>query len=272
MPVTLNLTPSTINSADYGIAQTPLLGGELKVYLSAKPSRILGKALLTSDGVISYKYLLPPTSATTPGPIAAVAIGGGVLQTAADTITFAGLTGSFSPVGWASNQTFNFQVGRGVELTGTFVNPTSSSVPTLSLTPGAGMLRGSQFNIVELPSYSDFVLAGCTTERSVTVPSRASKNIACGMEASEWTTPGMTSQGELEITGLNQGPDDGLLRFAGVKCQAMLVGLREERLETFRAICTDWTGTARTPYPTGDSESTVTLSGAFSRYIVFPAP
>lgn len=271
MAVEIDLTPTTIDSADYPTAQTPLLGGELKVYLTTEPTRILGTGLLTADGVISWKYVLPP-SANPPGPIAVVAIGGGVQQVAADTITYAGLTGSFTPVGWSSNTTFDFPVGRAVELTGTYAAPTSSSVPTLSLTPGAGMKRGSQFAIIELPAYADFVLAGCTTERNISVPSRGSKNIPCGMEASEWTTPGMTTPGELSITGVNQGPDDGLIRYAGVKCQAMVCAWKESRIETFRAICTDWTPQLTTAYPTGDTEATAALSGAFSKFVMFPAP
>jgi len=92
------------------------------------------------------------------------------------------------------------------------------------------------------------------------------------MKSAEWTTPGLETIGELEITGLNQGPDDGLIRFAGIKTQAMIVGMREDRLITFRAICTDFTGALRTPYPSGDSEATATLSGQYSRYVVLPAP
>jgi len=271
MPVAVDLTPSAVDAADYPVAQTPRLGGEILVYLSSSPSRILGTGLLTADGVISWTHLLTPSDGT-PGPIVVVATGGGVLQVAADTITYAGLTASFSPVAWSSISTFDFPVGRGVEMTGTYVAPTSSSVPTLTLAAGSGMSRGSQFAIVELPALSAFKLVGCTTDRNVTVPSRATKSIPCGMQAAAWTTPGMESIGELEVTGLNKGPDDGLLRYAGVKCQAMLVSMRESRLITERSICTDWVGTARTPYPSGDGEATVTLSGQYSKFVMLPAP
>jgi hypothetical protein len=134
------------------------------------------------------------------------------------------------------------------------------------------MLRGSQFALIELPFDDDFVLAGCTNDRQVTLPVRGTKNIPCGMNEAEWTTPGMTKVGELTITGLNQGYDDGLLRFAGVKCQAMLFRLREGRIVTEKTICLDWTGMTRTPYPSGESEATVELSGQFSKHVVLVAP
>jgi hypothetical protein len=273
MPVTINLTPAAIAVADYPTAQTPALGGEMEVYLSAKPSYLLGTAQLTADGVLQYKYVGVPSSNTTPGPIVMTAIGGGVIQNAAETVTYAGLSGTFSPVVWSSNQTYTFPVGRAVELTGTYAHPTSSSAPTLGhAAVSTHMLRGSQFAIIELPTWSDFKLAGCTTERRVKVPARGTKNIACGMNEAEWTTSGMTRVGELEISGLNQGYDDGLLRFAGVKCQVALVRLRESRLITERFFCLDWTGECETPFPSGDSEATVSLRGQFSRAVVLPAP
>jgi hypothetical protein len=271
MAVEINLTPTAIAATDYPTANTPTLGGEIEVRLTTKPSYLLGVASLTADGVLSYKYVATPTA--NPGPILAVSIGGGVFQNAAETITYGGLSGSFTPVVWSSNQTFSFPVGRAVELTGTYAAPTSSSVPTLAhASTSTHMLAGSQFALIQMPALSDFVLAGCTTERRVKVPVRGTKNIACGMNEAEWTTPGMTRVGELEISGLNQGYDDGLLRFAGVKCQAMLVRNRESRLITERAICTDWTGECETPFPTGDSEATVSLRGQFSKFVVLPAP
>lgn len=269
MAVELNLTPAAIAAAEYQTVRTPALGGEIEVKLSTGASYLLGTALLTADGTLEYTYVSVPTA--NPGPIVAVAIGAGVQQAAADTITYGGLTGSFTPNGWSSNRTFNFPVSRGVELTGTYSAPTSSSVPTLSLGGSNGMLRGSRFALYQMPLLASFVAAGCTSDRNVTMPVRGTKNIPCGMEEAEWTTPGSTKAGELSITGLNQGYDDGLLRFAGVKCQAMLYRLRESRLITERTICLDWTPTCRTPYPSGESEATVELSGSFNKAIVLVA-
>lgn len=268
----LVLTPTTVAAADYSIARNPAVGYEAKVYLTSKASYKLGSALLTANGDAGLGYTYVGLPQASPGPIVAVATGAGVFQTAADTITFAGLTGQFTPAGYSSMQGFDFQVGRAVELDGTFAMPTSSSVPTLTLAAGSGMLKGSQFEIWELPTLTDFTLVGCTNDKNLDIPARGTKNIPCGNNQAEWTVPGMTSIGSLEVVGLNQGFDDGLMRFAGVKCQVMIVELKEDRLVRLRAICTDWTPSCKAPYPAGDAEATVTLSGQYSRFIALPAP
>ncbi len=267
MAVTLNLTPTTLVAADYSTSRRPALGGEIEVELSVSPSKLLGIGLLTADGVVDYTYEALPTVGT-PGPIVAVAMGNGIQQSSASAVTYAGLSGTFTPVAHSSNATFNFPVGRAVELVtaGSYEAPTSSSVPT-----APGLLMGSKFALIELPLLATFIPVGSTTDRNVTLPVRGTKNIAAGMEEARWSTPGMAKAGELSITGLNQGYDDGLLRFAGVLCQAMLYRLSSERLITERTFCLDWVGSCRTPYPSGESEATVELTGSFYRAVVLPA-
>lgn len=267
------LTPSAIASADYPIAQTPALGGEKLVYLTTRPSRLLGVAFLTADNVIQYSYVNIPT-APTPGPIVAVALDGGILQDAEATISYGNaggyMTGSFTNVGYTSQQaSFDFPVGRGVELSGNYEAPVASSVPVVT----SGTLKqGSKFALIELPTLTAFALAGCTNNRAIKVPTRNTKSIPCGMNKAEWTTPGMTQEGSLEVTGLQVGVDDGLSRYRGTKCQAMLVTVREGRLITQRDFCLDWTGEADENYPEGDSEATVVLRGMYSKIVVLPAP
>lgn len=282
--VTKNLTPSAISAVDYPIAKTPALGGEKLVYLSTGNSRLLGVAFAPTDLVagaaFDYQFVLTP-SADPPGPILAVALDGGILQAAAATIGFGGtsgtgvgrLMGSFTNVGYSSHTDFNFPTGRAVELiTGgvqSYVAPVSSSVPVVV---DGTIKQGTKFALIEMPAYSTFTLAGCTNNRQIQVPSRDTKSIACGLNKAEWTTPGMTQEGSLEVTGLNVGIDDGLSRFRGLKCQAMLVTVREGRIITQRDFCLDWTGKETDSYGEGDAEATVSLTGSFSRMAVLPAP
>ena len=278
MSITTNFTPASVASADYPIAQTPTLGGEMQVYVSTGQARVLGDCLVTDNsGGVIWNYKLLPTNAVAQQPpsgqIVIAARGGGILQSSAATLTYLGLTGSFTPVAWSSNQGFNFPTGRAVELVGTYSEPVVSSASTVTIpTIGAGMLQGSMFSVIELPAFITFNLAGVTSDRKVTPPTRGSKAIPGGMEEGYWTTPGINKLGELEVTGPNLGFDDGLLRYAGIKCQAMLVTMRENRLLTVRAVAVDWTGAAETPYPSGESEATVTLKGPFNRLCAFPAP
>jgi len=262
------LTPATIAALDYPQAQQPVLGGEVEVWLTTKPSRLLGVCFFTADDTLQFTFRNTPLTGPPGGPIVAIALESGVMQTgAASTITYAGLTGSFQPIGWAANKGFNFATGRGVELDGTYAAPTSSSVPTVA----TGMKQGTKFALVEMPALADFVLAGCTNNRTIKVPVRGTKNIPCGMNEAEWTTPGRVKPGELEITGLNQSIDDGLGRFLGLNCQAMLVSVRGGRLITQRTFCLDYTPEADIAMPEGEGESTITARGQFSKYLVLPA-
>lgn len=268
MAVIKILTPPAIIAADYPVAQTPVLGGEKQVYLSTTLSRLLGVALVTdAAGTIDYKFVNTP-SANPPGPIVAVALEAGVRQSAATTITFAGLSGALSPVEWASNQSVNFPTARAVELTGTYSAPTSSSVPTVAAT----MLQGSKFALIELPPLTAFILAGCTNNRRIKLPARGTKNIPCGMNEAEWTTPGRVMVGELEVTGLNQGVDDGLRRFVGLQTTAMLVTLRAGRIITQRDFAIDYTPEGEESYGELDNEATLTVRGQFSKMATLPAP
>lgn len=271
--------PGAIAAADYPVAQTPILGGELQVWVSTHSARIIGDALVkdNSGGIIwTYRSAVDVTNtASNPlGTIVVAARGGGIISDASDTITYGGLTSAaIAPVAWSSNQSFTFPAGRAWAMTGSFTQPATSSAPAIT-NPGVGtgIRQGSMFSIIELPAFTTFKLAGVTSDRKVTPPNRGSKSIAGAMEEGYWTTPGVNKVGELEVTGPNLGYDDGLLRYAGIKCQALLMTLRENRLITYQAVAVDWTGAPETPYGAGETEATVTLRGPFNRLCAFPAP
>ena len=274
--ITSQFTPASIAAADYPIAQTPILGGELQVWVSTGQARILGDALVKNEtGSIIWTYRGAADTTTSPqGAICLAARGGGIISDASDTVTYGGLTSAaLAPVGWSSVTNFNFPSGRAWEFTGSFTQPAASSAPAIT-NPGVGtgIRQGSMFSIIQLPAFSTFKLAGVTNDRKVTPPTRGSKAIPGGMEEAYWTTPGSNKIGELEVTGPNLGYDDGLLRYAGIKCQAMLVTMRENRLITVNAVCMNWTGAAETPYGSLENEATVTLKGPFERLCAFPAP
>lgn len=270
MAVVVNLTPGTVAAADYPVVQTPHLGGQKQAKLTTKPTRLLGTAFATADGVLSYKFAnLPEEDGGQPAsPILALAIGGGIRADGAVTINYGGLSGIFTPVGWSSLPgLFDFPVGRAVEMTGTYVAPVASSVPT-----AAAAKQGSKFALIQVPLLADFVNVGCTNNSRVKLPTRMSKSIPCGMVANEWTTTGRSSIGELEITGLSHGPDDGLARFAGQKCTVMLETIQEDRVVAMREIISDWTCALEENNPDGDNESTLTARGEYSKLAILPAP
>lgn len=272
MAVTKILTPNTVGSADYPIVQVPHLGGQKQAKLSTKPVRVLGTGFLSADGVIDYKFLnLPIESAGAPtSPILAVSLTG-IFGAAAVTVNYGGISAAFQPVGWSSKQTgqdaFTFGAGRAVELIGNYVSPVASSVPT-----AAAALQGSKFALIQVPNLTDFTTVGCTNQSRVQIPVKQSKSIPCGMNEAEWVTPGTQKPGDLEITGLSHGPDDGLQKFAGLNCTVLLETIQQDRVIAMREICSNWVCAIEENNPSGEGESTLTAKSMFEKIMVLPAP
>lgn len=79
MPIPINLRPSTIAVADYEIAQSPALGSERDVWLTAKPSLVLGIATMSADGVVAYEYINAQMSKRLTGTVSKTAASAAVV-------------------------------------------------------------------------------------------------------------------------------------------------------------------------------------------------
>jgi len=345
MPAVIkNLTPPVIPQIDYPVVQRPALGGEMDVFITSKPSRVLGiltvvdegggiasvtisaggtgfstgdavtftggggsggaGTVVQSGGIITsilitnqgsgytsvpsvavagsgtgetlvavltvqdtdYEFINTPNAIST-GPILAV-VKNELRADAAAVVTYAGISGIFQATQWARIQnSFNFPTGKSVELIGTFTQPLSTDVPTIT-----NAKRGSTVVLLEMPFLADFFHVGCTNSKKIKFPVRGSKAIACQLESSKWTVPGKTEVGTLEVVGLSENPDDGLQRFAGLKSTAMLKTRAESKIETNRTFVTDWTPMLDQDSPEADNEATQTVSGLFSLVAVLVAP
>lgn len=266
MPVTLDLTPAAIAAEDFEAVQTPALGGEKDVLATTESFRLLGLITMAADGDPDYKFVNAPN--TSPGPIVAVVLGAGMRADSAAVVTYAGLTGTFKPVGWSGEtSSFNFGATRGVELTGTFSHPGNSGVPTVTHAK-----KGSKLALLELPALDEFKFVGCTNDKRVKFPTKKSKAIACQLESSRWTKGGATEVGELSVTSIDLGPDNGLRRIAGMKTVAMIESKSEERVLRERIILCGWTPSIDDEAGEGETESKVNATGMFSYAISLPAP
>jgi hypothetical protein len=187
---------------------------------------------------------------------------------AASVITIGDLSGTMSPVSYSANTSFNFPAGRGVELVGAGTTLiTSAVVPTVT-----NAKRGSKIGFVQVPKLEDFVLIRNTRSKDVTIPVKQSKAIASGLNSSRYTKPGVTVAGNLKVSALDQNWDDGIARFFGTKCVAMLATVKEERILTDRSFLVNYTPGASSANPDADNESTVDCDGAFQYMAVLPTP
>ena len=178
-------------------------------------------------------------------------------------------TGSFTPAAYAQNQTFDFAAGRGVELVSEdFATVfTSLIVPTVTLAK-----RGSKFGLIQLPSLGAFRHVGCTTSKDIVVPVRGSKSISCGLDSSRFVKPGKTSEGKLTIKAKDAGEEDGLHRFKGLKCVAMIQTTKEESVLTSRQFCPNFTPSMSISNPDSDGEADQSAEGMFQHLITLVAP
>jgi hypothetical protein len=275
MAVETNLTPVAIESEDYPIIQKPALGGERDVYASLVPARLLGYTTLMEDAtgtpdadIVEWTFVALPTSAPV-GPIIAVVDN----KIRADdeayaVVNFAGLSGTFQRPAWSKTPLrANFGSGRAVELTGTYVAPTSTGVATIT-----NAKRGCRIALWEMPVLADFDHVGCTNTKKNKLPSRKSKPIRCGLKTARWVKPGETVVPELTVESLDFGPDEGLNSIAGQNVVAMIVDNAEDELVRSREFCIDWTPTLDQDHPEGEGESKASASGMYSQFAVLPAP
>jgi hypothetical protein len=238
-------------------------------YTTAPTAAVAGSGAtfgtVTLGPTLEYNYQNVPSSST-PGPILAI-VKTELRANAAAVVGYCGITGTFQSALWAANKRFDFPAGKCVELIGTFTPPYSGSMPSLS-----NAQRGSKVVLYEMPGYSDFDEAGVTNSKRIKWPVRGSKAIANQLETGAWVVPGKTEIGDLEMTSLSSGIDDGFQRYAGLKNTVMLVNKHEDMVERERIFCLNFTPNLDSNSAEGDSEAQLTLKGMFEVGAVLVAP
>lgn len=245
-----SLKPAAIVAADYGIAQRPTLGGEMQVWACTEPAGVVKKVKNLGGGNYETRNVNP---AGFSGCIRATVVG------------YQGLHGEIAslitvPL-WAVNKSVNFPVGKAAE----------------GVIPSTFGIRGDELVEVDIPGYDSAAVTpiwfeiGASNEKRFKIPSRMSKPIADGMISAEWVTPGKTEIGELTITALDKGHEEGLRKIAGLKTSIMLRIFHEGVLEVARIFLLDWTPVVDPTNPAADGESSDSATGIFSRMAVFTA-
>lgn len=265
-----NLTPPQVAVADYEIAQSPVLGGELEVWLTAARTLLLGIAQITDDaGTVAYEYINRPKnlSSATPGPILAFVLNE-CQSDAAPVITLGDLTATMIPAEWAGNQSFNFGATRGVELIG----PNSLYISHLTKPTITGAKRGSRFAFVQFPRFDQFVHCGATTAADIELPTPTGKVVGDGLQRNRWMKIGNTTEGKLKITTKSLGADDGLNRFRGQRCCAMLVTRNEGKIVTVQQYATNFVPGAKITNPEAEADSSLDGEGMFQFLATLLAP
>jgi hypothetical protein len=244
-----SLKPAPIVAADYGIAQRPTLGGEIRVFACTEAAGLVKSVKNVGGGVYETRNINPAGF----GGIRAVVVGYQGLK--------GEITGIITVPLWARNKSTNFPVGKAGE----------GSIP------GTFGQRGDELVEVDIPGYDPAAVTpiwfeiGALQEKNFKIPGRMSKPIADGLISAQWVTPGKTEIGELTISALDQGHEEGLRKIAGLKTTLMFATWHENVLEIARTFVLDWTPAVDPKNPASDGEAEDSATGIFSRMAVFTA-
>lgn len=234
--------PNDIAQTDLDTAEAPYLGGEFAVWLTRTPSVLIGTVAMTGSGTGAYTDKLSTSIKTGGADLQLVATSELSSPSGVCTVVFnvldesdqaRTLTFAFTPPTRAADQSGNF--GRGTAVDGVLSGGTKvKSITSLeSVTNGD---RGVSFALYQLPEAADYALIGSTTEKKFTSKAREPVGINSGMERDAFIKRGMTQRGTLTIDSKFGAMFDGLTRFNGGRCTAMLQGLKDGILTTERMV------------------------------------
>ncbi|MDE2101798.1 MAG: hypothetical protein KGL39_31415 [Patescibacteria group bacterium] len=282
--------PAAIAQSDIQAAVNPYLGGEFQVFLSDTPAIELAQIAMTSSGNGSAASTY--CSYTAKAGVSIVGVGGtgaDLQMVAEERLTSAvncvvtlnvtddlgattTATATFAPPSRASNQGSNFGKGYAVDLQ----VQTGATRKIASITGVASIVggsRGAKFSIYQLPELASYILVGATTEKKFNTKSRGAVGIDIGMLADAAIKLGKTKKGELTIDSKFGSMSDGLNRFDGARCTALLVGLKDEVLTEQNLVFTSYIPSVEVTAPEGDGESMANAAtGKFADHLFFVAP
>jgi hypothetical protein len=271
--------PDVPTSAELDIAQAPLLGGEIAIYVTRVPCLRIGTFTLSAAATVNAAgyvdngatalpadpgcdlQLLAETGFDSTAAFTATIDGTGVTDP-----TLAGI-GRIAPASWIADSSFGFQAGAATDI----ITAASEKYKTGAITLGAitGGSRNARFSLWQLPAATDWKLIGCTDSPSYNPKTRKSKFIACGMNEGAFNKPGMRSVGSLSFESKLISNFDGLSRHAGMACSVMFVALKENQLTTDRVVFSRWVPEVKKSGGTGDGEATVSAEGNYEELFEF---
>ena len=281
--------PAAIAASDIQIAKDPYLGGEFQVFLSDTPSVRLADISLTSSGNGTTSA---NASYTARAGVSVIGVGGSgadlqmvteerltsavacvvTLNVTDDLGATTTAVATFAPPTRADNQGYNFGRGYAVDLQVT-TGATRKIASITGIASVAGGSRGSKFAVYQLPELASYVLVGATTEKKFNTKSRQAVGIDVGMQADAAIKLGKTKKGELTIDSKFGSMCDGLQRFDGARCTALLVGLKDEVLTEQNLVFTGFIPSVELSAPEGDGEAMANAAtGKFADHLFFVAP
>lgn len=267
----------TIPAADLAVANTPEIGGESKrVYASYEEYGLVGSIAMTAptSGVLTPN--VPAFAFETAGNDLAVRAGNGI-RSAADVVLVFNVTfddattgtarATFAVPSYAQNTSSNLPMGLAVDINGDGAGATKKIKSLDSLASIVGGSRGSQFDIIALPS-TWYFLPG-TTSKAETLNVPKGLDIAHGLNATEWTKFGMSEAGKIDLEAFHLTAGDGLQRLNAIPFSLLVETWAENRVLKERSVYGGCRGAFNADRKDGDDKVMDKGTANFNRFLKF---
>lgn len=280
----MQYVPPAIAATDLDIVESGYFGGEFGLYITTVPAVVLGQIDLSAAGAGTFTVHNGASIKTGGADLQLVAITP-VLSTVAVALELATMdnsgppavamnaTATLQPPSRAKNQSFNFARGTATDFVPATAGKKISSITGLATgTPVTGGDANQSYSVVQLPEQTDYELIAAVKDIDFNTRSRQAKGINAGMESDYWIKRGMTQPGELTIGSKLQSFVEGMMRYDGLKCTVMLVGLKDGQVTGDRLVFTEYVQTGKPRLPEGEGEAEIPSTGKFKEVLYFFAP
>lgn len=266
-------SPVALAVADYVVAQKPLMGGEKKLFLSAKHATEIGQFQVAA--VNSGLYTPDPVNLPdqTAGNHLIVVVDtrtglDGGLNNVVVTVNGTNIAGApisgtatIKPPPYARDTNKIFQVGYAADVVVAADAP-FKTILSVSATVDATAV-GSKIVLFAMPLLSTFKEVGCVTDFRFGTKSSTPVAIPCGMDGAAFSKPGRVPQPEVSFTADVFGFGDGLIKFDGITGTALVKDIKEGKIHTDNVYFLESTLKVSANQPDGEAVATFDATGTY---------
>jgi hypothetical protein len=282
-PLVLHHAPPVISVANYTLIKSPLLGGELKAYISPISSVDLGTFTVTGADAGTLALNTDAAAQLSAVPMDVVVMLDNAVPDAGAqdvTLTLAGTDDATTAItdgtavlkvpGYAQVAARTFPRCFAVDLK-LAANRKVKTITGVTVDCAAAA-AGTRFRLFGVPPIASFNVVGCVDEKDFSLRVQDATAIACGLNASAFVKPGMIQPGTVNITAKSINDADGLARYVGRPVTVMIEGVRESRISTERYFFLRTTFGLQKRGPAGQETVMDTANGIAEESLMMLAP
>lgn len=270
------LRPTDIAGADFTVAVKPEVGYESRLYLAAEAATQPGvlEIKAANSGVYTPNNADAGQLSDVPQQLLAVvasekADAGAqivlvITGTDADDQAYTG-TATIKVPSYSNNQDFTFPIGYAVEFIPNTAGQKCKTITSIATTCNA-KAAGMRIVVSGFPDPDDFNLIGCKTKIDYNPKVAEALNIQCGRDPSAFTKPGQFLEAMLDVTAKITNRAEGLSRYNGVQCTALVKTVKEDKLTTDHTYFAGCILTAKNSSSESTDPSTLDATGKFELF------